>query len=265
MPPELDTLTFLGAPSNSQLRRTWKEEFLEQELESLCSTPPLVAWRHLPHQQTETTIEDETAELDQSVLETSFALHVEAITGVGEDDTIVTQLATQLPNFDFDMSTVLDLEDLEDMPILDKSGRTIAYSVLCAVLSMSGLKDVVTKAGHQTQVVVLTLGDSTKGHFEMAVWGSHAQYVQKFLRPLDVVLFHDFALSRFNGILGGTSKAFRSSFTLLYRTNRQSSMDDQFRPLLMQDLQSDRVRAVRDWIVAWVPRSTQPDDSQMND
>ena len=229
----MQAIVLLGAPLNEQLRRTWGDA--EER-----STIPPAAWRHIIPNATI------SQELDESVLEESYAVHEDSI-------------ATQLPTFNFDMSNVLDLEDLDDQSLVDKNSRAISYSILCAVLSISPAKDIVTRAGNQTQVVILTVGDHTRGRFELAVWASHAQYVQKFLRRLDVILCHDIALSTFKGILGGTSRANRSRFTVLYRTDRQSRHDDQLRPLLLDDLQSLRVKRVRDWALAWIPSETQPE------
>lgn len=212
-------------------------------------------------------------EINDAALDTSFALYTtqdldmtaygnRSLVGETSHETIA---ATQYPDFSFDMSSVLDVEDIYHAPVVDRNGRPLYHSMLAAILSISESKQIVTKTGQQTQVVILSLGDSTANGFEMAVWGSHAQFVSLFLRRLDIILIQDFVLSTFNNVLGGTSRQGRSRFTLLYRIDRRDRKDDEYRPLLQADLQSMRVKAVRDWALTWLPSDTQPEDPSLDE
>lgn len=268
----MSSIIFLGAPSNEALRRTWRPDFLLTEDDHTAVASNIALWRRLdfpgPSSLSST---DDSRVLDEDAANMSFALfraqspdmpaHTSQERAVDEESTADSSIPTQLPAFDFDMSSVLDVEDVYDQAVKDKNGRQLSYSMLAAVLNISPSRPILTRSGLHTEVVILTLGDATSNGFEMALWGSHAQYARQFLRRLDIVLFRDFVLSTFRDVLGGTSRQGRSSFTVLYRTERRERSDDRYRPLLLHDLQSSRVRTVRDWVLTWIPSETQPEET----
>ena len=250
---DLMVIVLLGAPSNQLLQQTWDPKMQYSQLDAMTPGPACAAWRLLSAAHNSVPAHD--LEVDHTALETSYAMFCDI------DEPLHLETVTQLPEYEFNMSVVKDIEDLYHVPLLDKNDKPRLYSTLCAVLSISAPKNITTKAGNLTQVVILTLGDHTSSPLELAAWGSHAQYVLKFVQRLDVLLIEDFVLSMFHTVLGGTSRASRTHFTILYRTMRRTAYDDQFRPFLVDDPQSTRVRRVRDWALAWVPGETQPEYS----
>lgn len=268
----MEGTVFLGAPDAKRLEETWKAEYLDNEILPLSQQLGRgTAWRRLwiPGLELDHAGTDSSGArtLDRDALDTSFALYNGDLVSRPADEeaqnmSLDSVPATQFPAFDFDMGSVLDVEDIFEVPLVDKNGRQIAYSMLAAILDMSEARQVVTRRGDRTQVVILSLGDATANGFEMALWGSHAHFATEHLRRLDIVLFQDFVLSQFKGALGGTSRQGRSSFTILYRVARRDGADDRYRPVLQRDLQSARVRALREWVTTWMPSETQPIDSQ---
>lgn len=150
--------------------------------------------------------------LDDSVLDTSYALYHTQVDEHphGLDETSLSTFdngaATQLADFSFDMASVLDVEDIYHATIADKHGKLVNHSMLAAILNISSPKQIVTKTGQHTEVIILSLGDSTAIGFEMAVWGLQARFVTEHLRRLDIVFIQRFVLSIFNNVLSGTSR-----------------------------------------------------------
>ncbi|CCG83226.1 Predicted protein [Taphrina deformans PYCC 5710] len=281
------TILFLGAPSNQRLQNTWRAEYLTLPFTTLSQEPAQVSWRRLAtlddsHSIVESgkgkdgTTDEPYAQgeshRDTDALNTSYSLYLTGTTDFPTHDSLTdnptTSLDTVLPTPPlptFDMSVVLDLEDLQHVPVPDRAGKPPRlHSTLAAVMHLSEPRQIVTRAGVQTQMVVLTLGDVTSNGFELAVWGLHADSVLKSIRRLDVLLIQDFILSKYQDVLGGTSRQGRTRFTVLYRIDRRTPADDALRPLLLDDLQSERVRSVRDWVVTWIPSDTQPEHTQVS-
>lgn len=311
------SIFFVGAPANDQLRKSWRPEFLEAPDATLSQRSQDTLWRRLPpanHNAKQIYENEIDRTLDDIALDASFSLWRSTTTpnnvdtptkhdrsrltdvgGDGDDDdgrdiiTAESNAATpQLASFAFDMSSVLDLEDLSHMPItaINKDGshhtngkRQILYTTLAAVMHISEPKTVITKSSSSSSggpssvvLVVLTLGDHTRNGFALTVWGSHAHFIaRKGVQRRDIVLIEDFVLHRppqrqgqqhhdGEDTLAGTSRQGRTRMTVLYRLDRGCRADDALRPLLSGgDLPSLRVKQVRDWALTWVPSSdTQP-------
>lgn len=163
-------------------------------------------------------------------------------------------LPTQYPNFDFDMSAVLDLEDIYHLALPAR------VSLLAAILHIGPLTPMQTKSG-ESVLVVLTMGDATSNGLEITIWGHQALFVTQHLRRMDIVLLRDINVVHYMDQVVGQSR-YGSQFSVLYRVDRKTEQDDALRPLLAGDLQSERVAAVRDWAITWVPSETQPEHTQ---
>ena len=180
------------------------------------------------------------------------------------------------------------LSDLEDIPsaayLRSIEPQTMAVNLIVAVLSIAPPRNVTTgqKWGkeRQSELVEVLVGDDTKTGFSITMWlppdlhvtwkdgatdipdGSRSTLRRslRLLRPRDIILVRNVALSSFRGKVHGQS--LRKDITkvdLLFR--KKQDRDDIGGSYTVQALNSAgendpqpmKVRKVRDWLISFVP------------
>jgi hypothetical protein len=180
------------------------------------------------------------------------------------------------------------LSDLEDIPsatyLCSIEPQTVTVNIIVGVLSIAPPRCVTTGARwgreRQSELVELLVGDDTKTGFSITMWlppdlhvtwkdgatdmpdGSRSALRRslRLLRPRDIVLIRNVALSSFRGKVHGQS--LRNDITkvdLLFR--KKQDRDDVGGSYTVQavnsagenDPQLMKVKKVRDWMVSFVP------------
>jgi hypothetical protein len=180
------------------------------------------------------------------------------------------------------------LSDLEDIPgatyLRSIEPQTMTVNVIVCILSIAPPRCVTTGARwgreRQSELVELLVGDDTKTGFSITMWlppdlhvtwkdgatdmpdGSRSMLRRslRLLRPRDIVLIRNVALSSFRGKIHGQS--LRNDITkvdLLFR--KKQDRDDVGGSYTVQAVNSARendpqlmkVKKVRDWMVSFVP------------
>jgi hypothetical protein len=178
-----------------------------------------------------------------------------------------------------------DLEDIPSATYLRSIGpQTITVNLIVAILSIAPPRCVTTGARwgkeRQSELVELLVGDDTKSGFSITMWlppdlhvtwkdgatdipdGSRSTLRRslRLLRPRDIILVRNVALSSFRGKVHGQS--LRKDITkvdLLFR--KKQDRDDIGGSYTVQtvnsagenDPQLMKVRKVRDWLISFVP------------
>lgn len=163
------------------------------------------------------------------------------------------------------------------------SPQTMTVNLVVGILSISPPRTVITGAKYgksrPTELVELLVGDDTKSGFSITLWlpremrvnwkdGAHAtpegsrsllRRQLKLLRPRDVVLLQNVALSSFRGKVHGQSlRGDVTKIDLLFRKKvDENDMNGVYsvsnlRTATGKDAQIIRVKKVRDWLVNFV-------------
>jgi len=180
------------------------------------------------------------------------------------------------------------LSDLEDVPnagyLTSIQPQTMTVNLIVAILSMAPPRMVTTGARYgrprEMELVELLVGDDTKTGFSMTMWlpremhvnwkdGAHAtpegtrsalRRDLRLLRPRDVVLLQNVALSSFRGKVHGQSlKGDVTKVDLLFRKKVDEDDLGGFYSVSnlrnATDPQTLKVKKVRDWMVDFVGES----------
>lgn len=162
------------------------------------------------------------------------------------------------------------LSDVEDIPsatyLQSVAPRTVVVNLIVAIISIRQRRRVLTRWGHEMDIVELLLGDETKSGFRVSCWVQPSKdgtvpvpnSLDDSLRALrlrDVILLQFVALSCFRGQVYGQS--LRQNMTKIHILDREvvSSPDGvdtgntgSTVTLKRSDPQAMKVRRVRHWI-----------------
>ncbi|KIV97145.1 hypothetical protein PV10_00927 [Exophiala mesophila] len=179
------------------------------------------------------------------------------------------------------------LSDLEDIPnaryLTSIEPQTMTVNLIVGVLSIAPPRTVITGSKYgkprETELVEIVVGDDTKTGFSITLWLAREMRVNwkdganaapegcrsalrrnlRGIRPRDVVLLQNVALSSFRGKVHGQSlKGDVTKIDLLYR--KKIDDDDtsgvysvsNLRTASTKDPQIFKVKKVRDWMVEFV-------------
>jgi hypothetical protein len=177
------------------------------------------------------------------------------------------------------------LSDLEDIPnaryLSSIEPQTMTVNVIVGILSISPPRTVVTGAKYgrprETELVEMVVGDDTKTGFSISLWLPREMHVNwkdgakatpegsrsvlrrslRFMRPRDVVLLQNVALSSFRGKVHGQSlKGDVTKIDLLFR--KKADDDDISGIYTMSNLRTAKdpqvlkVKRVKDWMMEFV-------------
>ncbi|KAK4696625.1 hypothetical protein P7C71_g1312, partial [Lecanoromycetidae sp. Uapishka_2] len=173
------------------------------------------------------------------------------------------------------------LSDLKDMPnatyLLSIIPQTMTVNLVVGIISISQPRTITTRRGGKSvELVEMIVGDETRTGFGINIWlpshheSNHYPPREKGLaseilglRPRDIVLAKQVALSSFNGMVYGQSlRRDMTTLDLLYRNiiddeDRRGAfkgkdlMDDS-----MGDAQMRKLKRVKDWVVRFVGDNT---------
>ena len=163
------------------------------------------------------------------------------------------------------------LSNLKDIPnaayLSSIHPQTMTVNLVVGIISIPEPRDVKTRRGANTQLVELLVGDETKSGFGVNIWFSPSQPVSgqmrnvlDGLRPQDVVLMRNVALSSFRGkVYGQSLRKEMTKVHLLYR-NRVDKGDSRgcysAGDLALGDQpahpQVEKTRKVREWVMKFV-------------
>jgi hypothetical protein len=136
-------------------------------------------------------------------------------------------------------SYTVDLRDIPNAKYLDSiQPQTMTVNIIVGVISAAPPRAIKTRRGAEVEIVELLVGDETKSGFGVNFWnsarsndGNSEQGVEDIrndliaLRPQDIVLFRNVALSSFRGkVYGQSLKKEMTKLHLLYR-NRADKTD----------------------------------------
>jgi hypothetical protein len=166
---------------------------------------------------------------------------------------------------------IADLKDIPNAKYLTSiQPQTMTVNLIVGVISISAPRGIKTRRGADVELVELIVGDETKSGFEINFWLSsntnynknkdneiHVKDILSDIRPQDIVLLRNVAVSSFRGRVYGQS--LRKEITkvhLLYR-NRidRSDLGGCYRT---DDLESGRdhqcikTSQVREWVLRFV-------------
>lgn len=173
-----------------------------------------------------------------------------------------------------------DLEDIPNAPYLRSiEPQTMTVNLIVGIIAILPPRTVITGAKYgkprETELVEMVVGDDTKTGFSITMWlpremrvnwkdGAHAvpegarsvlRRSLRFMRPRDVVLLQNVALSSFRGKVHGQSlKGDVTKIDLLFR--KKVDDDDlagiytmsNLRTATAKDPQVFKVKKVRDWL-----------------
>ncbi|KAL6247133.1 hypothetical protein RBB50_005476 [Rhinocladiella similis] len=177
------------------------------------------------------------------------------------------------------------LSDLDDIPnaryLTAIQPQTMTVNLIVAILSISPARTVMTGAKYgrprETELVEMVVGDETKTGFSISMWLPREMHVNwkdgakatpegsrsvlrrslRFMRPRDVVLLQNVALSSFRGKVHGQSlKGDVTKIDLLFR--KKVDDDDVSGIYTMSNLRTAKdpqvlkVKRVKDWMMDFV-------------
>ncbi|KAF8866869.1 hypothetical protein BDZ45DRAFT_667537 [Acephala macrosclerotiorum] len=162
------------------------------------------------------------------------------------------------------------LSNLKDMPnakYLDSiQPQTMTVNLIVGIISMPQPRSIRTRRGAAVELIEVLVGDETKSGFGVNFWLSSSQpaagdmrSVLDGLRPQDVVLMRNVALSSFKGrVYGQSLRKEMTKVHLLYRN--RVDRDDVGGCYKTSDLvsgehvhpQVEKTRKVREWVMRFV-------------
>lgn len=160
------------------------------------------------------------------------------------------------------------LSNIKDIPnafYLDSiQPQTMTVNVIAGIISIPAPRGIRTKRGADVELVEILVGDETKSGFGINFWlpsqpASDMKSVLGGLRPQDVVLMRNVALSSFKGkVYGQSLRKEMTKVHLLYR-NRADRSDlggcYAARDLGSKERESaqiEKTKRVREWVVKFV-------------
>jgi hypothetical protein len=162
------------------------------------------------------------------------------------------------------------LSNLQDLPnamyLNSLHPQTLTVNLIVGLISVPEARFIKTRRGAAVELIEVLVGDETRSGFGINFWLSSSQSVQgdmrnilNGLRPRDVVLMRNVALSSFRGkVYGQSLRKGMTKIHLLYR-NRVDKTDAggcySAADLASGDLvlpQVDKTRRVREWVLKFV-------------
>lgn len=170
-------------------------------------------------------------------------------------------------------SYTVDLRDIPNAKYLDSiQPQTMTVNIIAGIISVSPPRAIKTRRGAEVEIVELLIGDETKSGFGVNFWLSARSNVSNSeqgvddirndlvaLRPQDIVLLRNVALSSFRGkVYGQSLKKEMTKLHLLYR-NRVDRTDvggyytvGDFDTGKEVHSQLTKTMLVRDWVLRFV-------------
>jgi hypothetical protein len=202
-----------------------------------------------------------SSELDTT--DTSFATTESATTEVQPQHPIEVPICNNLS----------DLRSIPNAAYLNSiSPQTMTVNLIVGVLNIAAPRFVKTRRGSRMEIVELLLGDETKSGFGITFWlppersspqpASDLRAILDILRPQDIILAQNVALSTFRGqVYGQSLRRDVTKLHLLYRTHIDA--DDRVGCYRAVDLatpsgggngqqQIEKTSRVRDWVLQFV-------------
>ncbi|RDW88962.1 hypothetical protein BP6252_00994 [Coleophoma cylindrospora] len=141
--------------------------------------------------------------------------------------------------------------------------QTMTVNLVAGIISLPAARAIQTRRGAAIGLVEVLVGDETKSGFVINFWLPHKgnaaedrKGILKTLRPQDVVLVKNVALSSFRGRVYGQS--LRKDMTKIHLLHRTRIDKDDFGgcyrtlELVSDDTQLGKTRKVRDWVAKFV-------------
>ncbi|MCJ1230345.1 hypothetical protein MMC12_007018 [Toensbergia leucococca] len=169
------------------------------------------------------------------------------------------------------------LSDINEIPnaafLQSITPQTMTVNMIVGIIALPQPRTIITRKGGRTlELIEMLVGDETKAGFGVNIWLSpsnekHSKTFQEknircdasHLRPQDIVLMRNVALSSFRGkVYGQSLRKNMTTLELLYRTvlgrNERKGIYD-YQKLGKgneRDLQVSKVNRVREWVLDFV-------------
>ena len=179
--------------------------------------------------------------------------------------------ATELSMTQLAKPSSVYLSDLEDIPnaayLRSINPQTMTVNVVVGIISMPSPRSIKSrKDGRTSELIEVTVGDETKAGFGINIWLSPSKVqpgnlrtAVSDLRPQDIILVRNVALSSFRGnVYGQSLKKDMTKLDLLYRNtvNRNDLKGaysaEELERADMSEPQIAKVKRVRDWVMMFV-------------
>jgi hypothetical protein len=256
---DLDTLQLLGNPSSGPESI---EDVLSQFYEHSFHVHTTTASSHIA-----LTLPDPNAGTSFASIDTSFTSKTDSLS----EDSMLERLLSRPP-----IPVGSDTTDLRDIPnakYLDSiQPQTMTVDIIVGIISAAPPRAIKTRRGSEVEIVELLVGDDTKSGFGVNFWlsarsnnrdgGQGVDDIRTNLasiRPQDIVLLRNVALSNFRGkVYGQSLKKEMTKLHLLYR-NRIDRTDvggyytaGDFDTGKELHYQLTKTMRVRDWVLRFV-------------
>jgi len=174
-----------------------------------------------------------------------------------------------------------DLADIPNAPYLRSiTPQTMTVDLIVGIISIPAPRFIRTRqGGREMKLVEMLVGDETKAGFGINFWlppshdakgrpqaESNLKKVLEDLRPQDIVLTRNVALSSFRGkVYGQSLRKDMTKLDLLYRNmDDQDHTDNLYRPIRSTDAhnthpQAAKVRTVKEWVMQFVGSINKPE------
>lgn len=163
------------------------------------------------------------------------------------------------------------LSDLEDVPnaayLRSINPQTMTVNLIVGIISLPPPRTIKSrKDGRTSELIEVTVGDETKAGFGINIWLSPPKLGSEYLRtavsdlrPQDIILVRNVALSSFRGnVYGQSLKKDMTKLDLLYRNtvdrhDRKGAYNaEELERANMSEPQIAKVKRVKDWVMMFV-------------
>lgn len=210
--------------------------------------------------------EEASLEGKESGLSTSFGT---ASLGPTQDESFLSTAEKRpVPN----AGQITSLDRLPNEAYLKSiSPQTMSITIICGIISISPPRSIITRHGSTVEIVEMLIGDDRKSGFGINFWlpssrtKSNLRESLQDLRPQDIILVRNIALSSFKGnVYGQSLRREMTKVDLLYRnridrTDRagcysikdlggsdRATQESQTHPQVL------KTKKVRDWVLRFV-------------
>jgi hypothetical protein len=263
---DLDTLQLLGNPSSGpESIEDVLSQFYEHSFHVHTTTAsPQIAISQL---RDALTLPDPTAGTSFASIDTSFTSKTDSLSEGSMPEGSLTRPPIPVG------SDTTDLRDIPNAKYLDSiQPQTMTVNIIMGIISAAPPRAIKTRRGTEVEIVELLVGDDTKSGFGVNFWLStrsnnrdSGQGINDIrtnlasIRPQDIVLLRNVALSNFRGkVYGQSLKKEMTKLHLLYR-NRIDRTDvggyytaGDFDTGKELHSQLTKTMRVRDWVLRFV-------------
>ncbi|KAF4626810.1 hypothetical protein G7Y89_g11351 [Cudoniella acicularis] len=181
-------------------------------------------------------------------------------------DSLIDEVLSEIPN----AGPLSNIKDLPGAAYLDSiQPQTMTVNLIVGIISLPTARTINTRRGGHTELVEAIVGDDTKSGLAVNFWFSSFQLATanlkadiEALRPQDVVLMRNVALSSFRGrVYGQSLRQGMTKVHLLFRNRvdhadvggcyRRADLD----PGNHGNVQLERTKRVREWVLRFVGNS----------